>query len=147
MSDAKKASIKVVKVIYKGSAGMSTVYGSTLVGGAPINYGYRKDGDVFEVAVDDVIAQPSRFTAWPCDRVFTVKNGKLDVPCGEMEPEDKAGTIEGLPGIGKKTAEKLIAMGIETPDDVLYRVDDKILDGLPPRSRSSIRKWQAEQKA
>jgi len=118
MSDAKKASIKMVKVIYKGSAGMSTVYGSTLVGGAPINYGYRKNGDVFEVAVDDVIAQPSRFTAWPCDRVFTIKNGKLDVPCGEMEPED-----------------------------VLYRVDDKILDGLPPRSRSSIRKWQAEQKA
>lgn len=147
MSDAKKAGIKMVKVIYKGSIGMSTVYGSTLVGGAPINYGYHKDGDVFEVSVDDVMAQPSRFTAWPCDRAFTIKNGKLDVPCGEMEPEDKASTIEGLPGIGKKTAQKLAKMGITTQDDVLYRVDDEILNSLPPMSRKAIKKWQVEQKA
>ncbi len=146
VSDVMKADIKMVKAVYQGSGGRHSVFGASRVLGRPIDYGYRSNGDVFNVAVADVIAQPSLFLAYPCRKPFIVKGDEVEIPCGEMEPKDSVGTIEGLPGIGKKTAQRLAKMGIVTPDDVLNNVDDDILNGLPPRSRSSIKKWQATQR-
>ena len=147
MSDVKKTDLKMHKIIYKGSLGMHTVLGDSVVLGTQISYGYHAGGDVFEVAEEDILANSSRYTAWPCDKPYEIKDGKLVGPCGDIEPRDSVGTIEGLPGIGKKTAEKLAKMGIVTEDDVLNKVDDEVLKGLPPRSRTSIKKWQEQQKA
>ena len=139
--------IEVVRVIYKSTnAARSQLYGGSRVLGRPQNYGYRKPGDVFDVIVNDVAAQPNLFAAWPCNLPFIIKGTKVENPCGEMEPEERVGTIEGLPGIGKKTAERLAAMGIYTEEDVLNNVDDEILNGLPPRSRKAIKEWQSSQK-
>lgn len=139
--------IEMVKVVYVTlNTARHSLYGGSRVLGRPINYGYRKRGDVFNVAVSDVIVNPSLFVAYPCKKPFIIKGDTVEVPCGTMEPTESQGTIEGLPGIGKKTAKRLNDMGILTPDDVLNNVDDKILDSLPPRSRSSIKKWQEQQK-
>ena len=140
--------IEVVRVIYVSSnKARTSLFGGSRVLGRPQNYGYRKPGDVFDVIVNDVIANPLKFNAYPCNKPFIIKGSRVEVPCGEIEPEEKHGTIQGLPGIGAKTAKRLNDMGIYTPEDVLNNVDDEILNGLPPRSRSSIKKWQASQKS
>ena len=145
---ASSADIEMVKAVYTPSgSGRHSLYGASRALGRPINYGYRKQDDVFNVAVADVILRPDLFIAYPCRKPFVIKGNTVEIPCGDMEPVEQVGTIEGLPGIGKKTAEKLAAMGILTPDDVLSNVDDDILNGLPPRSRSSIKKWQEQQKS
>jgi hypothetical protein len=156
MSKKKKSDIKMVEAIYRGSAGMSTVYGASRVLGNPINYGYHKDGDMFNVAVDDIIARPSSFNAWPCNRPFIIRDGKVKTPCTRMEPKESTEptesveppqeTIIGLPGVGKKTAETLKGLDIVTKDDLLY-ADYKVLDKLSPASRNGIEKWQAKEKA
>ena len=139
--------VEVVRVIYASTnMARSQLYGGSRVLGRPQNYGYRKPGDVFDVIVNDIVAQPNLFHAWPCDQPFTIENNKVINPCGEMGTEERVGSIEGLPGIGKKTAERLAAMGIFTEEDVLNNVDEKILNGLPPRSRKAIREWQISQK-
>jgi len=154
MSGKKKSDIKMIKAIYRGSAGMSTVYGASRVLGNPISYGYHKDGDVFDVAVDDIIARPSSFNAWPCNRPFIIRDEKVKTPCTRMEPKDSAEshpeptleTIIGLPGVGKKTAKTLEGLGVTTKDELLF-ADYKVLDKLSPASRKGIEKWQKRERA
>lgn len=148
MTENTDSSIKMVKVVYVplNTARHSLFGGSRILGGRPIDYGYRKQGDVFNVAVADVILSPSLFVAYPCRDPFIIKGDNVEVPCGTIEPTESQGTIEGIPGIGKKIAKRLNDMGILTPDDVLKNVDDEILNNLPPRSRGSIKKWQEQQR-
>lgn len=139
--------IKVVRAIYVSTnKARTSLYGRSRVLGRPQSYGYRKPGDVFDVIVNDIVANPSSFNAYPCDKPFIIEGDDVKVPCGKIEPEDRHGMIEGLPGIGKKTAKRLNDMGIYTPEDVLNNVDDEILNGLPPRSRKAIKDWQASQR-
>lgn len=147
MTEKIDPNIKVMRVIYASTnKARSQLYGGSRILGRPQNYGYRKPGDVFDVIVDDIAAQPNLFRAWPCDLPFIIKGTVVENPCGEMEAKEQVGTIEGLPGIGKKTAERLAKMGIYTEEDVLNNVDEEILNGLPPRSRKAIREWQDSQK-
>lgn len=139
--------VKVVRAIYVSTnIARHSLYGGSRVLGRPQNYGYRKPGDVFDVIVNDVIANPTSFNAYPCNKPFIIRGNKVEVPCGEIEPEERVGDIEEIPGVGKKIAKRLADIGIFTQEDVLNNVDEEILNNFPPRSRSAIREWQASQR-
>ena len=147
MAKITEPQIEMVKVVYSSTnTARHDVVGTSRILGRPMQYGYRKDGDVFNVAVQDIILRPDSFLAWPCRERFIINGNVLENPCGEMEPEVRFGAIEDIPGIGSKIAERLTSMGILTPEDVLHNVDDEVLKSLPPRSRTSIKKWQEAQR-
>lgn len=139
---------EVVRVIYVSTnAARTQIYGaSRTLGGHPYNYGYRKPGDVFDAIVQDVILRPDMFHAYPCDKPFIIKGKSLENPCGDVGTKKQHGMLEDIPGIGPKIAERLVGMGINTPEDVVNNVDDDILNGLPPRARKAIKEWQDLQK-
>lgn len=139
--------VEVVRAIFVSSnVARQSLYGGSRVLGRPQNYGYRKPGDVFDVLVPDIIARPDRFNAYPCNLPFIIKGDTVEVPCGDIEVEEKVGDIEDIPGVGPKIAEKFAAMGIYTKEGVLNNVDEEILNGLPPRARKAIKEWQASQR-
>ena len=147
MTETLDKKVDVVRAIFQSTnAARQSVYGGSRILGRPQNYGYRKPGDVFDVLVADVVARPDSFTAYPCDKPFIIKGEKVENPCGDMGVKEQHGMLEDIPGIGPKIAEKLVGMGINTQEDVLNNVDDEILNGLPPRARTAIKKWQESQR-
>lgn len=146
----KQTKIPMVKIIFKSSnKARQSVFGATKsFGGRPFSYGWRKPGDVFNVAEADVIARLDMFNAYPCDEPFTTDRGKLINPCGKMESVEKVGgTLEDIPGVGPRMAEKLIDVGLETQDDVLKKLTPDLMKELkvPPKSRTAITEWQESQ--
>ena len=138
--------VEVVRAIYtSANRARTSVYGGSRTLGRAQSYGYRKPGDVFDVLVNDVIARPGMFNAYPCDKPFTINGTKLENPCGDVGVKEQHGMLTDIPGIGPKIAKRLVGLGIVNQDDVLNNVDDEILNKLPPNSRTSIQKWQESQ--
>lgn len=138
--------IQVVKAIYvSDNVARHPVHGTTYPTGfgRPLNYGWRKPGDVFNVAVSDVIKQPDRYYAYPCNKPFIINGNMLENPCGERDVQP-AGRLIDIPGIGEKIAEKLVANGIETQEDVYENLTLEVMQELqiPPRSRTAIAEWK-----
>jgi len=142
-----KKQIPMVKAVYVSTnSSRHPVHGPTkAVLGRAIDYGWRRNGEAFNVAEVDIIARPDMFIAYPCQEPFIIKNGKILVPCGVEEVSDGFDTLEDIPGVGPSTAEKLVDLGLYTPDDVLTKADEGILKQLPAMSRKKVAQWQIDQ--
>jgi hypothetical protein len=137
--------VKAMYVTKNESA--ETVYGlNKLLGGRAIKYGRRRNGDVFNVAVQDVKSRPDLFLA-PCGEPFTFDSrGGIIIPC-EDEPVapkiDFGASLTDIPGVGPATAEKLAEAGVYTHEQVRELTEEQLIDiGVPPLSRRKITEWK-----
>lgn len=137
--------IPMVKAIYNPTnTARHPLHGATkALGGRSVDYGYRKKGDVFNVAESDIVAQPGLFLAYPCEEPFIINGSKVTVPCGaeKVESELDGMTLEDIPGVGPSTADKLVELGLYSPEDVLTKADEGIIGQLPVASRSKVQEW------
>lgn len=113
----------------------SVVFGEN---GRPISYGYRANGDTFQVAIDDILAKPQVFLA-PCGRPFHITGRVVVDPCNEAP--DEPDTLESadmtlaelggvIPGLGELAPQLATALGSEAAAEKL------ILSGV--RSMSDL---------
>lgn len=143
--------VESVKIIYNSlNKARHPVSGTTIVPALQrsMRYGSRKAGDVFDVAVQDVLAKPDLFLAYPCGKPFVIDGGKLENPCGTRQSVLKdAGQLTDIPGIGKKMAERFQDNGIITQSDVMQLSEEAMFEiKVPPASRKKILEWQALKK-
>lgn len=107
-----------VKIFYNTSnKARHPLSGSVRIGGVVMNYGYKKQGDVFFVAEGDILARPDLFLAFPCKQPFAVKDGKLVDPCSPKEekaPAEKENIVKKA--APKKRAYKRKAKEVEVKD-------------------------------
>lgn len=146
----KEVSIPMVKVIYHSlNVAKHKVYGvNKLFGGRSLNYGWRKPGDVFEVAEKDVISKPQEFYAYPCDEPFRVEGGKLVNPCGKVQSVEKVGgNLTDIPGVGPRVAQKFLDVGLDTQEKIAKNLTEELMQELqlPPMSRNKLREWLESQ--
>lgn len=140
--------IPMVKAVYNPTnEARHPFHGSTKpLGGRAVDYGYRKKGDVFNVAESDVIARPDLFLAYPCQEKFIIKGSKVVVPCGEEEVKSELAemSLEDIPGVGPSTADKLVELGLYSAEDVLTKADEDIIEQLPVAARAKVQEWIKE---
>ena len=142
-----KKQVPMVKAIYTtANAARHPLHGSVkILSGRAVDYGWRKSGDVFNVAEVDIIARPDMFLAYPCKEPFIIKDGKVLVPCGKEKVSDGFDSLEDIPGVGPSAAQKLVDLGLYTPEDVLENADEGILEQLPAITRKKVAQWQIDQ--
>lgn len=142
------AAIPMVKVIYSPTnTAKHPLHGTVKVlNGRSISYGFRKQGDVFNVAVVDIAAHPNNYRAYPCNEPFGWdEGGNIIMPCPDtLEETMVADNLEELPGVGPRVAERLVSAGLVTKEDVANRATDELMSdiGVPPASRKKILEWQ-----
>lgn len=148
---AKKLTIETAKIIYNSpNSARHSVSGTTIVPALArsMRYGYRKPGEVFEVAEQDIIARPDLYLAYPCGKPFKIEGKKLVNPCGSRESViQDVGQLTDIPGVGKKMAERFQDNGIVTKSDVMGLTEEMMFEiKVPPASRTKILEWQASKK-
>jgi len=62
----------------------------------------------------------------------------------EYRARNAVDDLEDLDGVGERTAEKLSAAGVESPDDLASAEPDAVADQVQGVSADQIREWQAE---
>jgi len=122
------------------------VYGTTyLLGNRVINYKRHRDGDIFNVAVQDIRSRPDRFIS-PCGKPFDFdKNGGIINPCEDepvVEETEYGESLTDIPGVGVATSRKFAEAGIFKQEQVAQLSDTELVElGVPPMSRKKIREW------
>ncbi len=123
--------------------------------GRRLSLGSHANGDLFEVPIQDVIANPGTLLA-PCGKPYAVNGGVVDDPCGENRPESvKSGSsVEpSLPPLladayaeftdlfgSEKAADELIAAGVYSTAAVKELDQQQLADLVGKRAMNAYGK-------
>lgn len=129
---------EMIEVMYNpGVSGKHAVFGDTL---PRTSYGYRDQGDVFQVRIADVVASPQRWLNKDGTPVEVV-NGSV-VAAVANEDVDRSGILPDdftiIKGIGEEWRDALHAAGVTTFADLRVASDDVI----PPLARRRVWDWR-----